>query len=98
MIGNHPRFCEFADEKPQLDGIKKKISDVLNTEILVIGFRIGDSKYKDKKYLTLQFENNGEIYILFTGSEVLMGQAQKYEDKTPYYVTIVQRGEYYTMT
>jgi ribosomal protein S8 len=98
MSGNHPRFCDFSDEKPQLGGIKKKITDILNTEILITDFRIAKSKYKDKKYLTLQYKNNGEINIVFNGSEVLMDQARKYEDKMPYYVTIVQRGKYYTMT
>ena len=98
MTENHPRFSEFADEKPQLEGVKKKISDILNMEILITDFRIGNSKYKEKKYLTLQFQNNGETSIMFTGSEVLMSQAQKYEAKMPYYVTIVQRGKYHTMT
>ena len=98
MNGNHPRFSEFADEKPQLEGSKKKISDVLNTEILVTDFRIGNSKYKERKYLTIQFTTNGETNIMFTGSEVLMDQARKYEAKMPYFVTIVQRGKYYTMT
>ena len=98
MCGNPLRFSEFADEKPQLEGIKKKISDILNMEILITAFRIGDSKYKEKKYLTLQFRSNGETSIVFNGSEVLMKQAQKYEDRMPYFVTIVQRGKYYTMS
>ena len=99
MKGEHPHFCDFSDEKPQLEGAKKKITDVLNTEILVTDFRIANSKYKDRKYLTLQYQDNGgETNIIFTGSEVLMEQAKKYEDKMPYFVTIVQRGKYYTMT
>ena len=98
MCGNQPRFSEFADEKPQLEGTKKKIIDILNTEILITDFRIANSKYKDKKYLTLQYEDSGETNIVFTGSEVLIEQARKYEDKMPYFATIVQRGKYYTMS
>jgi hypothetical protein len=98
MNGNHPRFSEFADEKPQLEGGKKKITDVLNTEILIIDYRIGNSKYKEKRYLTLQYKANGGLNIVFTGSEVLMEQARKYENRMPYFVTIVQRGKYYIMT
>ena len=98
MSGNHLRFCDFSDEKPQLEGTKEKVTDILNTEILITNFRIANSKYKDKIYLTLQYKNNGEINILFTGSEVLIEQARKYEDKMPYYVTIVRRGKYYTMS
>jgi ribosomal protein S8 len=98
MSRNHPRFCDFSDEKPQLEGIKKKITDILNTEILITDFRIANSRYKDRKYLALQYQDNGETNIVFTGSEVLMEQARKYEDKMPYFVTIIQRGKYYTMT
>jgi ribosomal protein S8 len=98
MSGNHPRFSEFADEKPQLEGEKKKIIDVLNTEILITDYRIASSKYKEKRYLTLQYKAKGGLNIIFTGSEVLMDQARKYEDQMPFFVTIVQRGKYYTMT
>jgi len=98
MNEKYPHFKDFADEKLQLEGKKRTITEILNTEILVTGFRVGQSRYKDKEYLTLQFENNGETYIVFTGSGVLIGQARKYEEKMPYYTTIIQRGEYYTMS
>jgi hypothetical protein len=38
MSENPPRFCDFSDEKPQLEGEKKKIIDVLNTEILITDY------------------------------------------------------------
>lgn len=98
MTVDHPRFCDFAEEQPQLEGEKKKITDILNTEILITDYRIGNSKYKEKKYLTLQYKTASGFNIVFNGSEVLMAQAKKYEDRMPYYVTIVQRGKYYTMT
>ena len=83
MSENHPKFSDFADEKATLEGEKKKIEEILNTEILVIGFRIGKSKhYKDRNYLTLQFENGGTKHILFTSSEVLIDQSQK----MPFYI------------
>jgi len=95
----YPRFSDFGDICPQLEGKKKKIHEILNTEILVTGSRIGKSKYKDKEYLTLQFEmEDGEKYIIFTGSEILIDQVRKTKDKMPYYTTIIQRGRYYTMT
>ena len=94
----HPRFCDFSDEKPQLEGTKKKITDILNAEILITDFRIANSKYKDKEYLTIQYVHNGETNIVFTGSKVLMDQARRYEDKMPYYVSVVLRGKYYTMS
>lgn len=93
----YPHFGDFAEEEAPLEGEKKKIEEILNTEILVIGFRIGKSKYKDRNYLTLQFENGGDKYIAFSGSGVLMKQVQKYTDKMPFYVTIKKVNSYYTM-
>jgi len=100
MSEDYPHYSDFANTKPQLEGTKKKIQEIFNIEILVIGFRVGKSKYKDKEYLTLQFkfEKDGEKYIIFAGSDPLIDEARKSEDRIPYYTTIVQRGNYYTMT
>jgi len=99
MSANHPKFSDFAEEEVALEGEKKKIDEILNTEILLIGFRIGDSKhYKNRKYLTLQFENGGTKHIFFTSSGVLIKQIQKYEDKMPFLTTIKKVNSYYTMT
>ena len=98
MNEKHPKFSDFAEEEVVFEGEKKKIDDILNKEILVIGYRIGKSKYKDRNYLTLQFENGGDKYIVFSGSGVLIKQANKYTDKMPFYTTIKKVNNYYTMT
>ena len=99
MSKDYPRFSDFAEEEQPLEGEKKKLGDILNTEILVTGFRIGKSKhYKDKDYLTLQFENGDTKHILFTSSEVLINQVLKYEGKLPFFTTIKKVNNYYTMT
>ena len=98
MDEKYPKFGEFAEEEAPLDGNKKKIDEILNTEILIIGFRIGKSKYKDRNYITLQFENGGDKYIVFSSSGVLMKQAQKYTDEIPFYTAIKKVNSYYTMT
>ena len=98
MSEKYHRFSDFADTHPQFEGEKKKIPEILNKEILVINFRVGNSKYKGKKYLTLHFELERDKYIAFTGSDVLTEQAQEYADEMPYLTTIIQRGNYYTMT
>lgn len=66
MDAKHLHFSDFADEEAPLDGKKRKVDEILNTEILVTGYRVGKSKYKDKDYLTLQFENGNKKYIVFT--------------------------------
>lgn len=56
---DHPRFSDFAKEERYLEGPKKRIDEVLNLEILITGFKVGKSKYKNKdksedtNYLTL---------------------------------------------
>ena len=91
-------FSDFADTRPQFEGEKKKIVEILNKKILIINFRVGKSKYKGKKYLTLHFEIEDKKYIAFTGSDVLTEQAQNYADEMLYFTTIVQTNNYYTMT
>ena len=100
MSEDYPHYSDFTDTKPQLEGEKKSITEIFNIEILVTGFRVGKSKFKDKEYLTLQFkfEKDGEKYIIFTASDPLIDEARKSEPKMPFYTTIVQRGKYYTMT
>ena len=98
MSEKYHRFTDFADTQPQFEGEKKKIPEILNTGILIINFRVGKSKYKGKKYLTLHFEIEGKKFIAFTGSDVLTEQAQEYADEIPYFTTIIQRGNYYTMS
>lgn len=95
---NHPRFGDFAGEKGPLDGEKKKLSDILDKEILVLAFRIGRSKFRDRNYVTIQYENGSTKYVVFTGSEVLMDQLKRHEGDLPFYATIVKRFNYYSLS
>ena len=95
---NYPRFGDFAGEEGPLDGEKKKLSEILGKEILVLAFRIGKSKYRDRNYVTIQFENSGTRYVVFTGSEVLMDQLGRHEGQLPFYATIVKRFNYYSLS
>lgn len=95
------RFSDFAKENISMVGDKIKIDEVLNKEILVTDCRITDSIYKkdgNEKVLTLQFELNGKKHILFTGSSVLMGQAEKYRDEMPFLTIINKVNKFYTFT
>lgn len=82
-----------------MTGDKIKISKILNKEIKIIGYRLGDSKQKiGTKLLTLQFKLDEEERILFTGSNVLIEQIEKYKDEIPFLTTIKQVNKYYTFT
>lgn len=79
----YKKFSDFAEEETKLDGKKSKLDDILNKEILITGYKITDSKYKKDdcdKCLALQFTINDQINITFTGSNVLIGQIEKYKN------------------
>lgn len=58
-------------------GDKIKITRILNREIVVLDYKIEDSKFGDsKKCLCLQIEIDGEKRVVFTGSVVLMNMIQ----------------------
>jgi len=97
MPEEYPKFNEFASDEKALDGQKQSIEHVLNIEILIIGFKVKGSKFKDR-CLTIQFIQMDQRYILFTGSNVLIDQLTKYEDKIPFYTTIKKIDKYYTLT
>lgn len=93
------KFSEFANEEFKIEGEKKKIDDILNTEIIVRNYNIKKSKFsKEKEYMTLQFEMVDKLYIIFTGCEVLIEQIQKYKNNIPFITTIKKINKYYTFT
>lgn len=71
-------------------GKKIDVEDVLNLEIIVIGFEIKDSTKKaNTKYLTLQVEIEETKRVIFTGSKNLMDLiSQVPKDKFPFKTTI----------
>jgi hypothetical protein len=97
----HKRFSDFARERIPLDGDKTRLDDIINREILVIGHSIKKSRYDKNnsgKVLTLQFELDGDRRILFTGSDVLIEQIEKYGDQIPFAATIKKIDRYYTLS
>lgn len=97
------RFSDFSEEPQTLEGNKMKIDNILNREILIINYSVKNSQYgknKSGKYLTLQFELNGDgnRNVLFTGSDILIDQLTRYKDKLPFLATIKKINRYYTLT
>ena len=95
----YPQFSEFAEEAKHFEGDKKKIEEILNKEILILDFKIKESKQrKDTLYATIQFKLEDKIYILFTGSSVIIDQLTKYKDNIPFFTTIKKIDKYYTFS
>lgn len=98
-MAEYPLFSDFAEESKAFDGDKKKIDEILNKEILVLDFKLKESKHhRDSQYLTLQFKIDETIFILFNGSRVLANQLEKYKDNIPFYTIIKKIDKYYTFT
>lgn len=93
------KFSDFAKEQV-LDGDKLKLDDVLDKEIIVLGYQVNKSRYKGNNdtCLKLQFELDGAHYILFTGSTVLINQIEKYQDEIPFQTVIKKIDKYYTFS
>lgn len=99
MHDEYPKFGDFAEEANIFEGDKIRIDDLLNKEILILGFKIKDSKQrKGTSYATVQFRRNDDELIFFTGSNVLMDQLNKYKNNIPFYATIKKVDKYFTFT
>lgn len=95
------RFSDFAEEQKPLDGDKIKVEQVLNIEVEIIGYRVTRSKYeknKSGKCLQLQMEIDGAHRVLFTGSDVLIEQMEKYGEQVPFRTTVKKIDRYYTLS
>ena len=79
-------FSDFAKASYVLEGEKKRIGDILNTEIKVCNFIVKESKHNEGDYLSIQFNIDGDdkFYICFTGSNVLIKQCKEYESELPF--------------
>lgn len=95
------KFADFANEPVGLEGTKIGIEAVLNREVTVTGFNIKMSKFHKNvsgKYLTLQFQIDGETRVTFTGSDVLINQLEKYGNEIPFLAVIRKINRYFTLT
>lgn len=93
----HPNFNDFAIDEC-LIGDKIQIEKILNKKILITKYRINKSKFKESNYTTVQFKLEDKLFIIFTGSEVLIRQLEKYKDKLPFNASIVKIGKYFTLS
>lgn len=94
------KFSDFADVDVNI-GDKIKIDDIVNKPIQAMSYRISDSKFRKPncdKCLTLQIKYNGEDRVVFTGSNVLIGQIEIYKDKLPFETIIIKSERFYTFS
>ncbi len=88
-------FNELGVKPKTLSGDKITIEEILDTKIIVIAYRIGESQYgtkkEEKRLLTLQIQHDGQKRIIFTSSEVLMDMLEKVSEYDfPFEATIIK--------
>lgn len=96
-------FSEISQESSRLEGEKVKLDSILNQDIIIHDFNIAPSSFSKNKsgnYIMIQFSIKGkeEKSVLFTGSDVLIDQLQRYKDEMPFQVQIKKINKYYTLT
>lgn len=98
-VDNVENFATFAHDKLPMPGNKKRLEEILNKPIYVVDFRITKSnKRENTDCLQIQFLYENEVYILFTGSVVLIDQIQSVKEKMPFKTTIVKIDKYYSFS
>lgn len=86
-------------EPTNLVGDKLNIKIVLQEEIKVHGYRIEDSKFNTKKCLYMQISWKDKMYVVFTGSTVLIKNIMAVpEEEFPFETVIVQKNDCFLFT
>ncbi len=94
-----PSFSVFAKDKLPMPGIKKRLDEILNKEILVVDFRMTKSKKREgSDCLQIQFVCDGVVCVVFTGSSVLANQIQEVSDKIPFRTCVTKVDKYYSFS
>lgn len=92
------KFCEICTDSDHLEGEKIKIKDMIGRELLFTKYNLRKSKVNEGTCLTIQFQENDELHIAFTGSLVLCEQFTKYGESLPFLATIKEMGKCYSLT
>jgi hypothetical protein len=97
-------FSELGIENKcqPFSGDKIKMVKILNVPIIVLAFKVEDTKYpknRSGKCLYLQIELNGTKYLAFTGSDILISTIQQIPaEDLPFTTTIIKNGECYNFS
>jgi len=79
-------------------GDKIKINKIVNKEIIVLDYKIQQSKFEGE-YLQMQIKVNEVTNVIFTGSTVLIKTIQQIDkSKFPFITTITRDSEHYEFT
>lgn len=95
------RFSDFSSEVKPLEGEKISIEKLIDKEIEVHSFNIRNSKFNrpgSNRCMTVQITYENKKRVFFTGSDVLINQCEKYNEKMPFITVIKKINRYYTFS
>ena len=92
-------FADLARDKLPMPGNKKRLEEILNKNIVILDFRINKSnKRENSECLQMQFLCEGDVFVVFTGSVVLIDQIKAVKDKLPLKTTVIKVDKYYSFS
>lgn len=92
-------FAKVAYDKLPMPGVKKRLDEILNKQIVILDFRINKSnKRENSECLQMQFLMGGDVFIVFTGSVVLIDQIKSIKNRLPLNTTVVKIDKYYSFS
>ncbi len=92
-------FAILAHDKLPMPGNKKRLEEILNKPIVILDFRLSKSnKRENSECLQIQFLCDGDVFVLFTGSVVLIDQIKSVKDKLPLKTTVIKVDKYYSFS
>lgn len=98
------KFSDFAADEEHLEGAKKAFQELVGKQIVIWNARSLQSQFDSDGCVMLQFSfaEDGEKFVTFTGSKVIIEQIEKYKAQMPFEATIEQRKSgkhfYFTLT
>lgn len=98
------KFSDFATDDEHMEGAKKSIQEIVGKQIFIWNARVMQSQYGADECVMFQFsfEENGDKFVVFTASKVLLEQLEKYKTQMPFEATVEQRKSgkhfYFTLT
>ncbi|MCL2473446.1 MAG: hypothetical protein FWF23_00860 [Alphaproteobacteria bacterium] len=95
---DYPNFADFNTQPIGLEGKKQYMKDIIGKKILITAFRILKGKYKTQHCLQMQFELEGERFVVFSGSSVISTQLEEHKNMLPFYTAIKRIDRYLTLS
>lgn len=95
------KFSDFACSEGNLEGTKVPFADLFNKEIVIRNFRKIKSRVRDDKdcvQIQFSYTEDGDNFVAFTSSAVIISQLEEYSDELPFLTTICKKRRYYALS